>query len=200
MIAKLTGRVDSLGEDWAVIDVGGVGYLVFCSARTLRGLPDRGETVQLHIDTHVREDRIHLFGFGESIERDWYRLLQGVQGVGGRLALSILSALSTSDLGHAIAAGDKASLTRANGVGARLAQRIVVELKDKVAEAVLQPAAGVTAASARDGASADAVSALVNLGYPRVEAFGAVAAASRELGADAALDALIRHGLKELAL
>ena len=199
MIAKLTGLVDSVGDAWAVIDVGGVGYRVHCSARTLRNLPERGETARLFIETHVREDHIHLFGFADPAERDWYRLLQGIQGVGGRLALAILSVLSTTDLLHAIAAEDKAPLTNANGVGAKLAQRIVAELKDKVGDIRLGPAAaGAGKMPPPDGHTADAVSALVNLGYARVEAFGAVAAAARVLGSDAAVEALIRRSLKEL--
>ncbi len=198
MIAKLSGLVDAVGDDWAVIDVGGVGYLVYCSARTLRDLPGRGETTRLFIETHVREDHIHLYGFADPAEREWYRLLQSVQGVGGRVALAILSALSTEDLAHTIAAGDKTPLTRANGVGARLAQRVVAELKDKVAEVALGPAvAGAPAAA--DGNAADAVSALVNLGYGRVEAFGAVSAAAREIGTEAAIESLIRRGLRELS-
>lgn len=200
MIAKLTGLVDSQGEDWAVLDVGGVGYLVFCSGRTLGGLPRRGETARLFVDTHVREDHIHLYGFAEAAERDWFRLLQSVQGVGARVALAILSALSADDLTQTIAAQDKVPLTRASGVGAKLAQRIVAELKDKVVATVPSAVGAVGAgAAAGDGEAADAVSALVNLGYPRVEAFGAVAVASRELGGEAGIEALIRHGLKELA-
>ncbi len=200
MIAKLSGLVDAIGDDWAVIDVGGVGYLVYCSARTLRDLPGRGETTRLFIETHVREDHIHLYGFADPAEREWYRLLQSVQGVGGRVALAILSALSTEDLAHTIAAGDKTPLTRATGVGAKLAQRVVAELKDKVAEVALGPAAaGAPAPAAADGNAADAVSALVNLGYGRIEAFGAVSAAAREIGAEAAVESLIRRGLRELS-
>jgi Holliday junction DNA helicase RuvA len=197
MIAKLTGLVDSQGEDWAVLDVSGVGYLVFCSGRTLGTLPRRGETARLFIDTHVREDHIHLYGFAEAAERDWFRLLQSVQGVGARVALAILSALSAGELTQTIAAQDKVPLTRASGVGAKLAQRIVAELKDKVAAAVPGPVSADAAAG--NGEAQDAVSALVNLGYPRVEAFGAVAAATRELGGEAGVEALIRRGLKELA-
>jgi Holliday junction DNA helicase RuvA len=198
MIAKLTGLVDSLGDDWAVLDVGGIGYLVFCSGRTLGELPRQGETARLYVDTHVREDHIHLYGFAEASERDWFRLLQGVQGVGARVALAILSALSAGDLTQAIAAQDKAPLTRASGVGAKLAQRIVSELKDKVAAALPGPVGAVAAPG--DGDAEDAVSALVNLGYPRVDAFGAVTVAARELGGEADVEALIRRGLRELAL
>ncbi len=199
MIAKLTGVVDSVGEGWAVIDVGGVGYLVHCSAQTLRHLPGRGETARLFIDTHVREDHIHLYGFVEPVEREWYQLLQAVQGVGGRLALAILSVLPVNDLVHAIAAQDAVPLTHASGVGAKLAKRIVTELKDKVGAVTLGPAATAEGAPAWEGTAADAVSALVNLGYARIQAFGAVAAAARELGPEAAVETLIRHGLKELA-
>ncbi len=200
MIAKLTGLVDSSGAGWAVVDVSGVGYLVHCSNRTLANLPGAGESVSLLIETHVREDHIHLYGFANPAEREWYRLLQSVQGVGSRVALAILSALSPEELARTIAAQDKVPLTRATGVGARLAQRVVAELKDKVAEVALGPgAAGTPTPAAADGNEADAVSALVNLGYARVEAFGAISAAAREIGAEAAIESLIRHGLRELS-
>ncbi len=197
MIAKLTGIVDSAGEDWVVIDVAGVGYLVFCSGRTLSALPRPDGRASLHVETHVREDHIHLYGFAERAERDWFRLLQSVQGVGARVALAILTVLTPDALREAIAAQDKAPLTRASGVGGKLAQRIVAELKDKVASplAASLPAGAV----AGRGPADDAVSALVNLGYPRVEAFGAVAKASRALGGEAPLESLILQGLKELA-
>jgi Holliday junction DNA helicase RuvA len=200
VIAKLTGLVDAVAEDSAVIDVGGVGYLVYCSARTLRNLPGQGQATRLLIETHVREDHIHLYGFAEPAEREWYRLLQSVQGVGGRVALALLSALSPEELARTIAAQDKVPLTRATGVGARLAQRVVAELKDKVAEVALGPgAAGAPAPTAADGNAADAVSALVNLGYGRVEAFAAISSAAREMGAEAEVENLIRRGLRELA-
>ena len=203
MIAKLAGIVDSVGPDGAVIDVGGVGYLAFCSTRTIGQLPPPGGAVRLLIDTHVREDHIHLYGFIDAAERDWFRLLTTVQGVGVRLALAILSAVAPDALMLAIVAQDKAMLARADGVGPRLAARIVNELRDKVgglalASSALPPTGGDVVAIAGQGASADAVSALVNLGYRRGEAFGAVAAASRRLGDGAALDALIRAGLQEL--
>ena len=201
MIAKLAGTVDSVGPDGAVIDVGGVGYLAFCSTRTIGRLPSPGGAVRLLIETHVREDHIHLYGFIDAAERDWFRLLTTVQGVGARLALAILSALMPEALVLAIVAQDKAMLTRAEGVGPRLAARIVNELRDKVggfAVAPAAPSAGESLALAEAGAGADAVSALVNLGYRRAEAFGAVAAAARRLGDGAALDALIRAGLQEL--
>lgn len=200
VIAKLTGLVDSSGEDWVVLDVGGVGYLVYGSARTLQGLPGRGHTTSLLIETHVREDHIHLYGFSEAAERDWFGLLQGVQGVGARVALAILSALPPHVLTRVIAAQDKAALTGANGVGSKLAARIVAELKDKVTDIALGPAAaGIAAMADEEGSAGDAVSALVNLGYARIEAVGAVTAAARELGAEAPVESLIRRGLKELA-
>ncbi|MGE5268184.1 MAG: Holliday junction branch migration protein RuvA [Thiohalocapsa sp.] len=207
MIAKLSGIVDSVGTDGAVVDVGGVGYLVFASSRTLGRLPPSGADIRLLIETHVREDHIHLYGFVDPAERDWFRLLVTVQGVGARLALAILSAAAPEALLLAILAQDKAVLTQADGVGPRLAARIVNELRDKVGglalpqQAPVAAAAGVAGGIGGDGAGAvspEAVSALVNLGYRRAEAFGAVAAASRRLGNEAALDALIRAGLQEL--
>ena len=196
MIAKLTGLLDQAGSDSAVIDVGGVGYLVFCSARSLGRMPAKGAPVSLLIETHVREDHIHLYGFAEPAERDWFRLLTTVQGVGAKLALALLGVLSPEDLMRAIAAADKASLARAPGVGQKLAQRIATELKDKVRAVALGPAA---AELPQRGSEADAVSALVNLGYRRAEAFDAVIEAARRLGASAPVDALIRAGLKELS-
>ncbi len=187
MIAKLKGLVDSTGEDWAVIDVGGVGYLVFCSAKTLARLPRPGEAAQLLIETHVREDHIHLFGFADQAEREWFRLLLTVQGVGNKVAVAMLSALSPEDLSRAIASGDKAMLSRAQGVGPKLAVRLVTELKDKVASIALAPFAGGpvsggAAAPLESGPLEDAISALVNLGYRRIEAHGAVLKAAEKLG------------------
>lgn len=203
MIAKLSGRLDSAGEGWAVIDVAGVGYLAFCSTRTLTNLPGLGEPVQLTIETHVREDHIHLYGFLEVAERDWFRLLTTVQGVGARMALAILSVLSPAQLVQAIAAQDKATLTRANGVGPKLAGRVVSELKEKAGRIALGEAAHAAAMEgggpAAEAVPEDAVSALVNLGYGRGEAFGAVAQAARHLGGDAPVEAVIRAGLRELA-
>lgn len=199
MIAKLSGIVDSAGADWAVLDVAGVGYLVYCSARTLRDLPPPGGAASLLVETHVREDHIHLYGFLDEIDRSWFRLLTTVQGVGARVALALQSALSAGDLMQAIAAQDRASLARANGVGPKLAGRIVSELRDKVGGIAVGPAAaGAAAESALAGPVADAVSALVNLGYRRTEAYGAVAHAAQRLGPEAAIDALIKAGLKEL--
>ena len=204
MIGKLTGLVDSLGDDWAIVDVSGVGYLVFGSARTLSGLGAVGEPARLWIETHVREDHIHLYGFVDRDERDWFRLLTGVQGVGAKMALAILSVLAPEQLVQTIAAQDKTGLTRANGVGPKLAGRIVAELKDKVG-AIEWGGDRIAAAAMAEGEDAngklpeDAISALVNLGYRRAEAFGAVAKASRDLGEAATLEGLIREGLRELS-
>ncbi|MGH7109601.1 MAG: Holliday junction branch migration protein RuvA [Stellaceae bacterium] len=200
MIARLAGTVAEITADAAVIDVAGVGYQAFCSSRTLARLPAAGAPVQLFIETHVREDHIHLYGFIDRAERDWFRLLMTVQGVGARLALAILSVLAPEPLGLAILAQDKGALAQAEGVGPRLAARIANELRDKVGG--FPDAAAAVAASAApvpQGAAADAVSALVNLGYRRSEAFGAVAAAAQRLGSEAGTDALIRAGLQELA-
>ncbi len=199
MIAKLSGILDRSGTDGVVIDVGGVGYLVFCSARTLRQLPGEGEAVRLVTETHVREDHIHLYGFIDETERGMYRLLTTVQGVGAKLALAILGALSPDALAAAIVAQDRVALTQADGVGPKLATRIVIELRDKVSGLPAATSQLPGASTALDGPAADAVSALVNLGYRRVDAFGAVARASRKIGAEAGLDALIRGGLKEMA-
>ena len=204
LIAKLTGILDSTGDDWAVLDVGGVGYLVFCSARTLSALLEKGATVSLNIETHVREDHIHLFGFMADIERDWFRLLLTVQGVGAKVALAILSVLPPGDLMQAIAAQDKTAVSRANGVGPKLAARIVNELKDKMGSINLGPAAvqivgGSDVTSSAKGPSVEAVSALVNLGYRQTDAFGAVAYAANKLGAEAPVESLIPEALKELA-
>ncbi len=199
MIAKLAGMLDSVGDDHAVVDVGGVGYLVFCSGRTMRALPAAGQPVVVHIETHVREDHIHLYGFADEAERDWFRLLQSVQGVGARVALAILSVHAPGDLMLIIAAQDKAAMAQANGVGAKLAGRIVAELKDAVGGLALHPA-GVTGGVAliEVGVEGDAVSALVNLGYRRTEAAMAVAGAARAMDGAAELDVLIRAGLREL--
>jgi holliday junction DNA helicase RuvA len=197
VIAMLAGAVDQLGADSLVLDVNGVGYLVFASARTLGRVPARGQSIRLLIETHVREDHIHLYGFADESERGWFRLLTTVQGVGARLALALLSALPPETLLTAIMAQDKAALTQADGVGPKLAQRIANELKDKVGGIALGPAAASVPVAAA-GASADAVSALVNLGYTRSDAFGAVTQAAKRLGAEARIDALIRAGLQEL--
>ena len=196
MIAKLRGVLDSLGDGWAVVDVGGVGYLAYCSSGTLASLPPQGQPVTLTIETVVREDHIHLYGFADEQEREWFRLLQTVQSVGARLALAILGALPAAELGACIAAQDKAGLTRAPGVGPKLAVRILSELRDK---APALPGASSLPAAAGGAADADAVAALVNLGYRPTEAHGAVSGAVQALGADAPVEALIRAGLKELA-
>jgi Holliday junction DNA helicase RuvA len=198
VIGKLTGIVDSSGDDWVILDVGGVGYLVFCSGRTLGLLPPAGGAATLWIETHVREDHIQLFGFADPAEHDWFKLLQTVQGVGAKMALAVLSALPPHDLVRAIAAQDKASIARAHGVGQKLAGRIASELKDKAGGIVLGPVAAANGAG-RGEISEDAVSALVNLGYRRAEAFAAVAKASGDLGRGASVESLIKAGLKELA-
>lgn len=199
MIAQLTGRVDALLDGTCVVDVGGVGYLVQASSRTLAALPQTPAQAKLLIETHVREDAILLYGFADPAERDWFRLLTTVQGVGGRVALAILSALSPRDLVGAIAAGDKASLTRAAGVGARLAVRLLTELRDKAGAMPAPAGVSYAAPAAEESPAADALSAMVNLGYRRPEAQQAIARVVERLGDDATLDALIRDGLKELA-
>ena len=200
MIAKLKGVVDTVDADSAIIDVGGVGYLVSASARTLRELA-AGDEVAVLVETIVREDAIALYRFLESAERNWFRILTTVQGVGARVALSILSTLSPDEIARAIAAQDRATLSRPAGVGPKLAARLATELKDKAAAFGVAPLGkGVEAPVMPAGSiNEDAVSALVNLGYKRVEAFGAVARVTQRLGADARLDAVIRAGLQELA-
>jgi holliday junction DNA helicase RuvA len=203
MIAKLAGVVDQMEHDGAVIDVNGVGYRTFCSTRTVSRLPSVGSPARLLIETHVREDHIHLYGFIDAAERDWFRLLTTVQGVGARLALSILSVVAPETLGLAILAQDKLALTQAEGVGPRLGARIVNELRDKVGSvAASAPSAAalmLTKPVIDPGATADAISALENLGVGRTEALGAIAAAARRLGGEAAADVLIKAGLEELA-
>ena len=197
MIAHLKGTLAATGIDHAVIDVGGVGYLVGCSSRTLAALGPVGEAAMLHTEMLVAEDFIRLVGFARADERDWFRILTGVQGVGARVALAILSAFEPVDLSRAIAAQDKAMVARANGVGPKLAERIVRELKDKVGGIAATLGSGAVAAPL--GASADAVSAMLNLGFRPTEASSAVAAAQEELGADATLDALVRLALRKAA-
>ena len=197
MIAKLKGLLDSFTADHAVIDVQGVGYLVAASTRTLSALGAIGDEVVLHTEMQVSDDAIRLIGFATAEERDWFRLLTSVQGVGARVALAILSALTGDDLHRAIMSGDKAMVARSQGVGPKLAQRIVNELKDKAGGVVL---GGGEAPVASPGSfSADAVSALQNLGFRPAEASAAVAKAEGELGADASLDALVRLALKKAA-
>lgn len=197
MIAHLKGILAATGVDHAVIDVAGVGYLVGCSSRTLAALPPVGEAAMLFTEMLVAEDFIRLVGFAQAQERDWFRLLTGVQGVGARVALAILSTLEPADLSRAIAAQDKAMVGRANGVGPKLAERIVRELKDKAGGVMLGTPGG--AAPAPSSAGGDAVSALLNLGFRPAEASAAVAAAEEELGAGVSLDALVRLALRKAA-
>ena len=204
MIGKLKGVIDSYGEDFIIVDVHGVGYLVHCSTRTLQSLPREGEAVTLAIETHVREDQIRLFGFQSDLEREWFRLLQTVQGVGTKVALSILSTLKPADLASAIALRDKATITRSPGVGPKVAERVVTELKDKApAYSAVDPAVVHLTGALEDRSAprpvADAVSALVNLGYGQPQAAAAVAAATQAAGTGADTARLIRAALKELA-
>ncbi|GAK32700.1 Holliday junction ATP-dependent DNA helicase RuvA [Iodidimonas nitroreducens] len=227
MIAKLKGLLDQTGSDWLVIDVGGVGYLVFASGRTLSALPRLGEPLVLVVETHVREDHIHLYGFSDSHERDMFRLLISVSGVGAKVALAILSVMEPHALAHAIAAQDKVAVARAQGVGPRLAQRVVTELKDKVAGVAFAAVPGLSPADGAQGGSApmaggsdggsggsgpgrapderaalleDAISALVNLGYGRSDAFAALSVVAQQQSDETlSLQGLIRAGLKELA-
>jgi len=199
MIASLSGVVEQIGAESVVVDVGGVGYLVFAASRTLARLPARGEPIRLLIETHVREDHIHLYGFADEAERGWFRILTTVQGVGAKTAVAVLSALAPDALTAAVIAQDKAALTQAAGVGRKLAQRIVMELRDKLGAVALGAPADDDASPAGGAVAGDAVSALVNLGYPRTDAFAAVSAAARALGAEARFDALLKASLKELA-
>jgi Holliday junction DNA helicase RuvA len=208
MIAKLKGLVDSFGEDWVIIDVNGVGYLVFASSKTLGKLPSKGVACALLIETHVREDHIHLYGFSDEAERDWFKMLTTVQGVGAKVGLAILSALSSEEIIHAIAAQDKKALTRANGVGPKVATRILTELKDKAGALALSPVTSTSAsgeaekpsASGFGGVPMEAASALVNLGYGRSDALAAVSNANKKLGGEGKLDDLIREALSELSV
>ncbi len=204
MIGKLRGVVDSYGDDWLILDVGGVGYQVFCSVRTLQALPPPGEAATLSIETYLREDVIKLYGFTSDVEREWFRLLQTVQGVGSRVALAVLGTLKPGDLASAIALQDKATLARAPGVGKRVAERIVSELRDKAPHySDADPAVIHLQSDLADQRAprpiADAVSALTNLGYPQIQASAAVAAAARAAGESANAEQLIKLGLKELA-
>ena len=204
MIGKLKGVIDSYGEDHVILDVNGVGYLVHCSARTLQELPPAGQVATLSIETYVREDQIRLFGFMTDAEREWFRLLQTVQGVGAKVALAVLGTLKPVDLASAIAMRDKAMVARTPGVGPKVAERIVTELKDKApAYAEVDPALVRLSGALEDRRApqpiSDAVSALVNLGYGQPQATAAVAAAARSAGEGAEVKTLIRLGLKELA-
>lgn len=203
MIGKLKGIVDEKGDDWVIIDVNGVGYQVTCSRRTLDQLVS-GSPAALSIETKVSADAIRLVGFGNDLERDWFRLLTGLQGVGTRVALGVLGTLSPSDLARAIALDDKKAVAAAPGVGPKVAARIVTELKDKAPVdqglvATLDAGLAIAAAEAGGGSMRDAVSALVNLGYPQAQAMGAISAAAKRLEGEASAEQLIRQGLKELA-
>jgi Holliday junction DNA helicase RuvA len=204
MIGKLKGLIDSFGDDYVILDVAGVGYQVHCAARTLQALPAAGEAAALSIETYVREDQIKLFGFRSDTEREWFRLLQTVQGVGAKVALAVLSTLPPSELADAIALRDKAAVARTPGVGPKVAERIVTELKDKApALASVDPAAARLAGAVDEARAprplADAISALVNLGYGQPQAAAAVASAARSAGEAAETAQLIRLGLKELS-
>jgi Holliday junction DNA helicase RuvA len=204
MIGKLTGMVDSFGDDWVILDVGGVGYRAQCSAKTLEALPPRGEVGRLFVETLIRDEQIRLIGFASEAEREWFRLLQTVQGVGTRVALAVLGTLTASELASAVAMQDKAMIARAPGVGPKVAARIAAELKDR-APAITGIDLGVIRLQSELGdkvapkPAADAVSALVNLGYGQTQASAAIAAAMREAGEGAETARLIRLGLKELA-
>lgn len=199
MIAKLTGLLDDFGPDWAVIDVNGVGYLVHCSVKTLAALGVRGDRVTLHTELQVSENDMRLIGFGSAGEREWFRLLTGVQGVGSKMALAVLSALSTEELQRACAGGDVAMVSRAQGVGTKIATRIVNELKDKAGGLPTIPGAPGVAAAPAGSVGADAVSALQNLGFKPNVATDAVVRALDELGDGAGLNDLVRAALKRVA-
>jgi Holliday junction DNA helicase RuvA len=196
VIARLRGVLAAIGDDHAIVDVGGVGYLVTVAPATLERLPQVGEAVELHTELQLREDGMTLYGFPDPSDRSWFRLLQTVQGVGARVALSLLGTLRPAELANAIAAGDKAMLARASGVGTRLAARIAAELRDRVG--TLPQPGRPDAAPPIAGASGDALSALLNLGYARAEAYAAIARVHARLGAELPLDVLLREGLKEL--
>ncbi len=204
MIGKLKGIVNSYGEDYVILDVGGVGYQVQCSTRTLQSLPATGEAASLSIETYVREDMIRLYGFASDLEREWFRLLMTVQGVGARVAMAVLGVLAPGDLATAIALSDMAQISRAPGVGKKVAERIIAELRDKApAYASVDPAVihlqSDVASNRAPRPISDAVSALTNLGYGQPQASAAVAAAARTAGEGATAETLIRLGLKELA-
>jgi Holliday junction DNA helicase RuvA len=198
MIGKLKGAVDAVMDDHVLLDVNGVGYEVFCSAKTLHALPPSGGAATLLIATHVREDHIHLYGFGSAYEKEWFERLQSVQGVGARVALGILSALAPDEVAEAIASQNKKAITQAPGVGGRLAERIINELKDKVARLALAPVAMAANGNATPGLMADAVSALVHLGYRESDVLPRVNAAIAAGGPEMTLDAVIRDTLKGL--
>jgi holliday junction DNA helicase RuvA len=207
MIGKLRGRIDEIEDDSVILDVGGVGYHVFCSGRTLAALPPAGESAQLIIEMNVREDHIHMYGFPDTVEREWFRLLTTVQRLGNKMAMAILSAYSPEQLAHAILAKDTAAFSRISGIGGKLAERIVTELKDKVTKLPTSSFQGTQASTTKGGRkksaapeinfTEDAISALVNLGYTRSEAYGAALKAAQAAG-PGSLDQLIKLSLKEL--
>ncbi len=207
MIAKLRGIVDTLGDDYVILDVNGVGYLVFCSSRTLSKLPREGGDATLYIETHVREDHIHLYGFADALEKHWFLTLGTVQGVGAKVGLAILSALPADKISHALMSGDKAAFAMANGVGPKLAMRIITELKDKAGVdlssasggIVISSSASVSSSAPMGGVIEDAVSALVNLGYQRLDAYGTVSSLHKELGENATVEILIKQALHAFA-
>ena len=200
MIAKLTGVLDSIADDNAIIDVGGVGYLVFCSKRTLSAFGRAGDPISVLIETHVREDHIHLYGFADRVENDWFCLLTTVQGVGAKVALAILGTLTPDELSNAMIAEDKVILTRAPGVGPRLAVRILAELREKAAElSIIKHVELDTKSDEEAAVVSDAISVLVNLGYGRSAAFKAVSNAVQTLGESASVEIIVKAGLQELS-
>ncbi len=204
MIAKLKGYIDQSGESHVVIDVNGVGYLVYCSKRTLNMLPTEAGEISLMIETHVREDHIHLFGFCDEVEREWFNILVTVQGVGAKVCLAILSVLSPDDLMQAIAAQDQAAFTKSPGVGPKLATRIITELKDKIGDIVVKsgtiPVGDSTGlALGSNQIVDDAISALVNLGYGRSDAFRVVQQSAAKIATDVSVEGLIKESLAELS-
>jgi Holliday junction DNA helicase RuvA len=203
MIGKLKGRVDEIGDDHLILDVGGVGYLVYAPVRVLQALPSPGEAAELHIETMVREDMIRLYGFGSRADKAWFQLLMTVQGVGAKVALAALGVMKASEIANAIALGDMAQIARAPGIGKRVAERIVTELKSKAPAFASVDTGTISAAqqakAAVPTAVGDAVSALVNLGYQPAQASAAVSAAVKSAGEEAEASTLIRLGLKELS-
>ena len=203
MIAKLSGLVSEVGDGWAIIDVSGVGYMVFCSSRTLNNLPDKNNEVSLLIETHVREDHIHLYGFETAMDKEWFKMLQSVQGVGAKVALAILSVLDSVNLFNAIAIQDKIPFTNVSGIGPKLAQRIVSELKDKAKLNItenLNNEGSLNEGNLDDSIFMDAVSALVNLGYPRTDVLKVISKINNDKEKkQIPLESYIKHGLKELS-
>jgi len=208
VIAKLTGLIKQQSDGSIIIDVGGVGYLVFCSKNTLNVLVGQGDIVSVYVETHVREDHIHLYGFADQLEQEWFKLLTTVQGVGAKVALAILSVSSPKVLAQSVAVADKAAISQAPGVGPKLATRIISELKDKMGSKnlgnhIFNADVGSNGDSTSDvstsAVTVDAVSALINLGYGRTEAFAVIAQASKRLGDEATLETLVKEGLAGLS-